>query len=58
MTETGREGDSVYQHAYDDPERHSLKLTASKLPGMGHVAYRARPAGARTARRRAEEVGI
>ena len=42
MTESGREGDSVYLHAYDDYERHSLKLTASKLPGMGHVAYRAR----------------
>ena len=42
MTETGREGNSVYFHAYDDYERHSLKLTASKLPGMGHVAYRTR----------------
>ena len=42
MTETGREGDSVYLHAYDDYERHSLKLTASRLPGLGHVAYRTR----------------
>src|SRR6266496_4755678 len=42
MTESGRDGDSVYLHAYDDYERHSLKLTASKLPGLGHVAYRAR----------------
>ena len=42
MTESGREGDSVYLHAYDDYERHSLKLTASKLPGLGHVAFRAR----------------
>jgi catechol 2,3-dioxygenase len=42
MTETGREGDSVYLHAYDDYERHSLKLTASKLPGLGHVAFRTR----------------
>ena len=42
MTESGREGDSVYLRAYDDYERHTLKLTASKLPGMGHVAYRAR----------------
>jgi catechol 2,3-dioxygenase len=42
MTESGREGDSVYLHAYDDYERHSLKLTASKLPGLGHVAYRTR----------------
>jgi catechol 2,3-dioxygenase len=42
LTESGREGDSVYLHAYDDYERHSLKLTASKLPGLGHVAYRTR----------------
>ena len=42
MTETGRQGDSVYLHAYDDYERHSLKLTASKSTGLGHVAYRTR----------------
>jgi catechol 2,3-dioxygenase len=42
MTESGREGDSVYLHAYDDYERHSLKVTASRLPGLGHVAYRTR----------------
>ena len=42
MTESGREGDSVYLRAYDDYERHSLKLTASKVAGMGHVAYRTR----------------
>src|SRR5579883_3403554 len=42
MTESGRQGDSVYLRAYDDYERHSLKLTASKLPGMGHCAFRAR----------------
>src|SRR5690348_18329931 len=42
MTESGREGESVYLHAYDDYERHSLKLTASKLPGIGHCAFRAR----------------
>jgi catechol 2,3-dioxygenase len=42
MTESGREGDSVYLRGWDDYERHSLKLTASKLPGMGHMALRAR----------------
>ncbi|HXO89144.1 MAG TPA: VOC family protein, partial [Candidatus Acidoferrales bacterium] len=42
MTESGREGDSVYLRAYDDYERHSLKLTASKQAGLGHVAYRTR----------------
>ena len=42
MTESGRQGDSVYLRGWDDYERHTLKLTASKLPGMGHVAFRAR----------------
>src|SRR5579862_5195563 len=42
MTESGREGDSVYLRAYDDYERHTLKLTASKHAGLGHVAYRTR----------------
>ena len=46
LTESGREGDSVYLRAYDDYERHSLKLTASKLPGLPG----AQPAGARPAR--------
>jgi catechol 2,3-dioxygenase len=42
MTESGRQGDSVYLRGWDDYERHSLKLTASKLPGMGHMAFRTR----------------
>ena len=42
MTETGRKGDSVYLHGWDDYERHSLKLTASKNTGMGHMAFRAK----------------
>ncbi|HTX16442.1 MAG TPA: catechol 2,3-dioxygenase [Candidatus Baltobacteraceae bacterium] len=42
LTESGRDGKSVYLRAYDDYEFHTLKLTESKLPGMGHVAYRAR----------------
>jgi len=42
MTESGRQGDSVYLRCYDDYERCSLKLTASKQPGLGHVAYRTR----------------
>ena len=42
MTESGRQGDSVYLRGWDDYERHSLKLTASKKPGMGHMAFRAR----------------
>jgi catechol 2,3-dioxygenase len=42
MTESGREGDSVYLRAWDDYERHTLKLTAAKQPGMGHMGLRAR----------------
>lgn len=41
LTESGREGDSVYLRAYDDYEFHSLKLTASHTTGIGHVGYRA-----------------
>lgn len=42
MTESAREGDSVYLRGWDDYERHSLKLTAAKQPGLGHAALRAR----------------
>jgi catechol 2,3-dioxygenase len=40
MSESGREGDSVYLRAYDDYEFCTLKLTASNTSGMGHVAFR------------------
>src|SRR5262245_47245840 len=42
MTESGRAGNSLYLRGWDDYERYSLKLTASKTSGMGHVAYRTR----------------
>lgn len=42
MTKSGCKGDSVYLRAWDDYERHTLKLTASKTSGMGHMAFRAR----------------
>jgi catechol 2,3-dioxygenase len=42
MQESGRRGESVYLRAWDDYERHTLKLTAAKQPGMGHFAFRAR----------------
>jgi catechol 2,3-dioxygenase len=42
MTQTAQQGDSVYLRAWDDYERHSLKLTASREPGLGHMAMRAR----------------
>jgi catechol 2,3-dioxygenase len=42
MSESGRQGDSVYLRGWDDYERHTLKLTAYKHAGMGHFAFRAR----------------
>jgi catechol 2,3-dioxygenase len=42
MTESGRKGDSVYLRAWDDYERYSLQLTASRTSGLGHAAFRAR----------------
>jgi catechol 2,3-dioxygenase len=41
MTESGREGDSVYLRGWDDYEYHTLKLTAAKVAGLGHFAFRA-----------------
>ncbi|MBW8635675.1 catechol 2,3-dioxygenase [Hoeflea sp. WL0058] len=40
LTESGREGDSVYLRAFDDYEYHTLKLTASDTTGVGHIGYR------------------
>jgi len=40
LTESGREGNSVYLRAYDDYEFHTLKLTASDTTGVGHIGYR------------------
>jgi len=40
MSESGRQGDSVYLRGWDDYEHHTLKLTASSVAGMGHVAFR------------------
>jgi catechol 2,3-dioxygenase len=42
MQECGRKDQSVYLRGWDDYERHSLKLTAAKQPGLGHLAFRAR----------------
>src|SRR5258708_21778959 len=42
MTISGRKGESVYLRGWDDYERYSLKLTASKTSGMEHIALRAR----------------
>ena len=43
---SGEKGDSIYLRGYDDYERYTLKLTASKTNGMAHVAYRTRSAQA------------
>lgn len=40
MSETMREGDSVYLRAYEDFYHHTLKLTARDKPGLGHVGWR------------------
>jgi catechol 2,3-dioxygenase len=42
MTESGRQGQSVYLRGWDDYERYSLKLTGSHTSGLGHAAFRAR----------------
>jgi catechol 2,3-dioxygenase len=46
LTESGREGQSVYLRAFDDYEFHTLKLTASNTTGMRHVGYRTSSAAA------------
>ena len=40
LTESGREGDSVYLRAWDDYEFHTLKLTRHHTTGVGHIGYR------------------
>jgi catechol 2,3-dioxygenase len=46
MTESGRKGNSVYLRGWDDYERYSLQLTASRTSGLGHAAFRTRSAQA------------
>jgi catechol 2,3-dioxygenase len=46
LTESGREGDSIYLRAFDDYELHTLKLTAAGTTGMAHVGYRCSSAAA------------
>jgi catechol 2,3-dioxygenase len=40
LTESGRDGNSVYLRAFDDYEFHSLKLTSATTTGVGHIGYR------------------
>ncbi|MFO7274172.1 MAG: catechol 2,3-dioxygenase [Bacillota bacterium] len=41
LSETEREGQSVYLRAYEDFYHHTLKVTEAPAPGLGHVAWRA-----------------
>lgn len=40
MEETERTDESVYLRAYEDFYHHTLKVTRSEQPGLGHVAWR------------------
>jgi catechol 2,3-dioxygenase len=42
LTIAEQKGGCAYLRAYDDYERYTLKLTASKTSGMGHMAFRTR----------------
>jgi catechol 2,3-dioxygenase len=42
MTESGRQGESVFLRGWDDYETYSLQLTASHTSGLGHAAFRTR----------------
>ena len=55
LTETGREGNSVYLRTWDDYERHTLKLTAHDTSGIRRVGLRAESQAALDARVRAIE---
>ena len=59
MTQSGEKGDSVYLRGWDDYERYSLKLTASKTSGLGSCGIPdALAAGAGAACRCAERLGF
>ena len=42
MTESSRQGDSVFLRGWDDYETFCLQLTAAPKPGLGHAGWRAR----------------
>lgn len=41
MVETGRSGDSVFLRGWEDPYKHTLKITYREQPGMGFAGWRA-----------------
>ncbi|AEV16337.1 Catechol 2,3 dioxygenase [Thermus sp. CCB_US3_UF1] len=59
MEVSGHEGDSYYLRGWDDYEFHTLKLTADKRPGLGHLAFRAKsPEGLLRRVRALEALGL
>jgi catechol 2,3-dioxygenase len=54
LSESGRRGDSVYLHTWDDYERFTVKLTASTTSGIGRTYVRA--AGPQALERRVAEI--
>jgi catechol 2,3-dioxygenase len=55
MTETAREGQSVFLRGWGDYERHTLKLTEAPRAGIGHIAWRTVSSPALDRRARAVE---
>ena len=59
LTETAREGQSVYLRAWGDPFHHSLVVTEGAQPGVGHIAWRtAGPEALQTLVERVEAAGL
>jgi catechol 2,3-dioxygenase len=57
MTESGRQGNSVYLRGWDDYERYSLKLTGSHTSAWPRRLPGAQSAGAAALRRRGGGLG-
>lgn len=59
MIETGREGNSVFLRGWEDPYKHTLKITHRDKPGMGFAGWRAMSKPALDRRVRAiQETGL
>ena len=59
MTESGRQGDSVYLRGWDDYERHTLEADGVEAARHGPRGFsRAQPAGAGTSSGRAQRLGL
>jgi catechol 2,3-dioxygenase len=59
LEESGRDGTSVYLRGWGERFHHSLQLTESDQPGLGHIAWRAQgPEQLDAAVTRVEEAGV